>query len=101
MNDTEARIAQMLPRTTARIHELFVLSVELAEREARELLDAIESKGGECTNWSVVERLVEQHLGARLTWRSASEKLAAQERRESTVASYNAHINSGRAKWQA
>lgn len=89
----------MLSRTAAHIHQLFSVTAEQSTLEARELLDTIESKGGECTSWSVVAHLVETQLPNRFQWRSASDRLAAESRRKDTVASYNMHIDSARGEW--
>ena len=99
MNTVESRIASMLSRTATHIHQLFSLTAEQSTLEARELLDTIESKGGECTNWNVVAHLVETQLPSHLQWRDASDRLVAESRRKDTVASYNAHIDSARGEW--
>ena len=99
MNTAESRITSMLSRTAAHIHQLFLVTAEQSTLVARELLDTIESKGGECTSWSVVAHLVETQLSDRLQWRNTSDKVAAEGRRKDTVASYNAHIDSGRSEW--
>jgi hypothetical protein len=90
----------MLSRTATHVHQLFLVTTEQSTLEARELLGAIESKGGECTNWSVVTRLVETQLPNRLQWRNASDRIVAENRHKDTATSYNAHIESGRDGWQ-
>jgi hypothetical protein len=99
MSNEESATASMLSRTAAHIHQLFAISPEQSQQEALDLLSTIEAKGGECTSWGVIANLVETHLGQSLQWRHTSEKVAAENRRKDTVASYNSHIESGRSAW--
>ena len=96
METVESRITAMLPRTASHIHGMFSVSSEQARQEARQLLELIESKGGECTNWSVVSHLLESDLGKRLEWRNSQDKLTTQKDREDMVAFFKSHFSSGR-----
>jgi hypothetical protein len=94
---------QLQGRAAARIEELFVLSGEEAQIAAAELLDAIDSHSGDSSSWSSVEELIEKLLGARLSWRSQSAKVAAEKRRADGVAGYSDYLNKNRGplerKW--
>jgi hypothetical protein len=90
-------------RTASRIEELFALSAEQAQAEASGLLDAIDSHSGDSTDWFVVEELIERQLGARLPWRSQSDKAVSEKCRSDGVAGYSEYLNKTRGplerKW--
>lgn len=100
MKSIDSRIASMSPRTTAHIHRLFALPLEQSVQLAHGLLSLIESKGSQCTNWTVVTTLVEKELGKRLEWRNAADKLASKKDSGDTVASYIAYLNLQRDSWR-
>jgi hypothetical protein len=98
MVNMKSENAPMLSRAAAHIEETFFVTPEQAVQEARGLLGLIESKGG-VASWSVVSEAIERQLGARLSWRSADAKQAAERRRTETVAAYNAHLDAARPSW--
>src|SRR5512138_1540088 len=83
-------------RAAARIHELFVLTVEQSQIEAAGLLDAIDAHSGNSSNWSVVEERIEEQLGSRLSWRSQSAKEAVEKRRADGIKGYSGYLDKRR-----
>ena len=92
IDSVEGRISSMLFQVTEEICRTFVVSREQASELAHELLEAMESHGGDCRGCG--HAFIQKHLGERLPWRSESSKEAWKKRRTDSIAGYTRYLES-------